>query len=277
MATPNTTQNVPVVLITGAGAGLGEAMARRFHRSGAVVVACDLIGERVEVLASELGQLAHPEVMDVTKVEDWARVIEATVAAHGRIDVLINNAGVAVAGQLEDTPVEDWQWVIDVDLKSVMLGCQAVLPTMRSQSSGHIINVGSVAGLAGMPDINAYGTAKAGVIALSEMLRAEVHAAGIHVSALCPAFVKTRLTETMRASEAHFEERVERWMERSGVSADDVAEVVYQAYKKPKFLLLTHPQTRWLWRLKRWAPELYFKMMVKNADKARSKRYSSTQ
>jgi len=261
-----------VVLITGAGAGLGESMARRFHRSGAQIVACDLHGERVEALAESLGERVEALAMDVTQQSDWAGVMAAVASDHGRVDVLINNAGVAAAGKLDDTPIEDWQWVMDIDLMGVVQGCQAVLGMMRAQQSGHIVNVASVAGLAGAPEINAYGTAKAAVIAMSEMLRAEVHADGIEVSALCPAFVKTRLTETMRAREAHYEQRVKRWMERSGVSADDVAEAVYQAILKPKFLLLTHPETRWMWRLKRFFPEFYFKMMLRGADKAKRKK-----
>jgi NADP-dependent 3-hydroxy acid dehydrogenase YdfG len=275
MVTTQSPNNSRIVVITGAGAGLGEAMARRFHRAGAQVIACDLLHDRVTALASDLGEGVDALAMDVTSSDDWKRVVQDTLHKYGQIDVLINNAGVAVAGRLEDTPIEDWHWVMDIDLNSVILGCQAVLPSMRARRSGHIINVASVAGLAGMPDINAYGTAKAGVVALSEMLRAEVHDAGIQVSALCPAFVQTRLTETMRASEDHFEERVKRWMERSGVSAQDVAEVVYQAVQKPRFLLLTHPQTKWMWRLKRWAPELYFRMVLRGAAKARQTKSKS--
>lgn len=258
-----------VVMITGAGAGLGEAMARRFHQAGAKIVACDVVADRIQALAESLGPDVMPVTMDVTSEVDWADAMHQTVERFGRVDVLINNAGVAVAGSLEDTSLDDWRWVMEIDLIGVMLGCQAVLPILREQKSGHIINVASVAGLAGAPEINAYGTAKAGVVALSEMLRAEVKLAGIEVSALCPAFVKTRLTETMRASGDHFEKRVKRWMEQSGVSADDVAEVVYQAVQKPKFMLLTHPQTKWLWRLKRWAPELYFKLLMHGAKKAK--------
>jgi len=257
-----------VVMITGAGAGLGEAMARRFHRAGAEIIACDVAEDRIQALADSLGSRVMPLVMDVTSEADWAGAIQQSIERFGRVDVLINNAGVAAAGRLEDTSLEDWRWVMEIDLFGVMLGCQAILPTFRQQGSGHIINVASMAGLAGAPEINAYGTAKAGVIAMSEMLRAEVTSAGIEVSALCPAFVKTRLTETMRANHDGYEKRVKRWMETSGVSADDVAEVVYQAVLKPKFLLLTHPQTKWLWRLKRWAPELYFKFLMRGIKKA---------
>jgi len=260
-----------IVLITGAGAGLGEAMTRRFVRSGATVVASDLFPDRVQALGAELGDRVVPMAMDVTSEKEWAAKIERVMDQFGRIDVLVNNAGVAVAGTLEDSSIDDWRWVINIDLVGVVLGCQAVLPVLRGQKSGHIINVASIAGLAGAPEINAYGTAKAGVVAMSEMLRAEVKSDGIEVSALCPAFVKTRLTETMRASEDHFEHRVKRWMERSGVSASDVAEVVYRAVERPKFLLLTHPQTKWLLRLKRWAPELYFKLMLRGLAKAKKK------
>ncbi len=261
-----------VVLITGAGAGLGESMARRFHQAGAHIIACDLHGDRVEGLAQTLGSRVSPHAMDVTQKDDWARVVSDLKDRHGHVDVLINNAGVAAAGQLDETPIEDWQWVIDIDLMGVVMGCQSVLGLMRAQRRGHIINVASVAGLASAPEINAYGTAKAAVIAMSEMLRAEVHEDGIEVSALCPAFVKTRLTETMRARDAHYEKRVNRWMERSGVSAEDVAEVVYQATLKPKFMLLTHPKTRWLWRLKRFFPELYFKLVLRGARQAKRKK-----
>lgn len=261
--------NQRIVLITGAGAGLGEAMTERFVQSGATVVACDLHHDRVDGMAKRLGDRVVPIEMDVTSEADWASLMAKVQADLGRVDVLINNAGVAAAGKLEDTPMDDWRWVMEIDLMGVVLGCQAVLPMLRQQQKGHIINVASVAGLAAAPEINAYGTAKAAVIAMSEMLRAEVKGDGIEVSALCPAFVKTRLTETMRASEDHFEHKVKRWMERSGVSAQDVAQVVYRAIEKPKFMLLTHPETKWLWRLKRWAPELYFQMVLRGAKKAR--------
>lgn len=275
MSAANVPANQRVVLITGAGAGLGEAMAHRFVKSGATVIATDRLEERVRGVAAALGTQLVPMAMEVTSSSDWQRVMEEIQRQFGRLDVVINNAGVAAAGKLEDTPIDDWRWVLDIDLIGVVLGCQAALPMLRRQGRGHIINVASVAGLAAAPQINAYGTAKAAVVAMSEMLRAEVHPNGIEVSALCPAFVETRLTETMRATEPHFEAQVKRWMARSGVSAADVAEVVYQAVEKPKFLLLTHAETKWLWRLKRWAPELYFKWVVSSAKKAEQKHLRS--
>src|SRR6056297_494596 len=144
---------------------------------------------------------------------------------------------------------------MDIDLMGVVIGCKTFAPMMRERGCGHIINVASFAGFAAAPGINAYGTAKAGVIAMSEMLRAELAETGVEVSVLCPAFVKTRLTETMRAPDEGYQRRVERWMEKSGVSAEDVAQVVMDAVDKPRFMLLTPGNTRWLHRMRRWLPE----------------------
>lgn len=251
-------------LITGAASGLGAAMARRFHAAGWEVVVADLDGDGAEAMVAELGDRATAIAMDVTRWEDWERARDQ----FGEADVLINNAGVAVGGSLEETSLEDWQWVMDIDLMGVVAGCKAFAPGMRKRGRGHIINVASFAGLAGAPQINAYGTAKAGVIAMSEMLRTELAPAGVEVSVLCPAFVRTRLTETMRAPDSSYHKRVERWMDKSGVTAEDVSETVFRAVKKPRFLLLTHADTRWLWRLKRWFPNVYFRVMMRGVRKA---------
>ncbi len=256
-----------VALITGGGSGLGEAMARRFAERGYQVVIADIDTARAQGVAEDIGPAAIAANIDVTDPEAWDKVFRLVEERFGHLDVLINNAGVAVGGTLEETSLEDWRWVIDIDLMGVMIGCKTFAPMMRERGRGHIINVASYAGFAAAPGINAYGTAKAGVIAMSEMLRAELHEAGVHVSALCPAFVTTRLTETMRAPDESYQKRVSRWMEKSGVSADDVAEVVWKAVQKPRFLLLTHRDTRWLWRFKRWAPELYFRMILREVRK----------
>jgi len=262
------------VLITGAGAGLGEAMARRFAAAGCRVLVADRDAERAASVAESLGEQAVAEVMDVTVEADWARLAERVKNEFGGLDVLINNAGVAVGGTLEETSLDDWRWVIEIDLIGVAAGCKAFAPMLRQQGRGHIINVASFAGFAAAPGINAYGTAKAGVIALSEMLRAELAGAGVEVSVLCPAFVPTRLTETMRAPDESYQRRVQKWMNTSGVSASDVAEVVYQAVERPRFLLLTHGNTRWAWRFKRWLPERYFQLLMRQVRKVEQRQRS---
>ncbi len=256
------------VLITGGGAGLGEAMARRFAGAGYKVLVADLDEERARNVADSLGAGGSYLAMNVTDQLGWQQAVERVQQDFGRLDVLVNNAGVAAGGTLEETSMEDWRWVLDIDLMGVVAGCKAFAPIMRRQGQGHIVNVASFAGFAAAPGINAYGTAKAAVIAMSEMLRAELADAGVAVSVLCPAFVKTRLTETMRAPDSSYQRRVERWMQNSGVSSEDVADVVFKAVQRPRFLLLTHSNTRWIWRLKRWFPERYFRMLMRSVRRA---------
>jgi len=258
----------PRALITGGGAGLGEAMARAFASDGFRVMVTDRDAERAQTVAESIGDGASWFAMDITDDDAWIELVAYVKKKFGGLDVLVNNAGVAVGGTLEETSLADWRWVMEIDVIGVAAGCKAFAPMMREQGSGHIINVASAAGFAAAPGINAYGTAKAAVIALSEMLRAELESCNVKVSVLCPAFVKTRLTESMRAPDSSYQKRVERWMQNSGVSPQDVAAAVLDAVKRPKFMLLTHKETRWAWRMKRWFPERYYRTMIAQVRKA---------
>jgi NADP-dependent 3-hydroxy acid dehydrogenase YdfG len=261
-------QQTPVAVITGAGSGLGEAMAKRFAAAGWRVVVTDQHLDRAETVTAGLAGTEHSaRALDVTDSSQWEALVDFVDGEYGRIDLLVNNAGVATGGMLGDTPLEDWQWVLEINLMGVVRGCHHFVGRFREQGFGHIVNVASWAGLAAAPGIASYGTAKAAVVALSEMLRAEMQPYGVEVSVLCPAFVKTGLTETMRAPDESYPQRVQRWMEHSGVSAEDVAETVYQTTQKPRFLLLTHPETRWQYRIKRLFPSLYFRMLMRTMRK----------
>jgi len=160
----------------------------------------------------------------------------------------------------------DWTWLLDIDLMGVVRGCHQFAALMKKQKAGHIVNISSFAGLAGLPYVAAYGVAKAGVVALSEALRAEMYPYGVGVTVACPAFVKTGLLESFRSSRPDTHAKVSHWMETSGVSAEQVAEEIAKAVRKNKFLLLTHTQTRAAWRLKRWFPERYYKMLAKRSS-----------
>lgn len=261
-------EQTPVAVISGAGSGLGAAMAKRFADAGWRVVVTDQHLDRAKAVVSSLAGADHAaRALDVTDSAQWEMLTEFIDERYGRVDALVNNAGVATGGMLGDTPLEDWQWVMDINVMGVVRGCHHFVGRFRKQGFGHIVNVASWAGLAAAPGIASYGTAKAAVVALSEMLRAEMQPYGVEVSVLCPAFVKTGLTETMRAPDDSYAQRVQRWMEHSGVSAEDVAETVYRATQKPQFLLLTHPETRWQYRIKRWFPSLYFRMLMRTMRK----------
>lgn len=267
--------NMPyqTVLISGAGSGFGREMAKVYAARGWQVGVTDIDAARAdETLAligdEEKGHFAAQ--LDVQNDNDWAAVEQKVKTTWPGLGVLINNAGVAAGGSLEETPLADWQWILDIDLMGVVKACHRFVPLFRSQQGGHIVNIASFAGLAGAPQIAAYGVAKAGVVALSEMLRAELHGAKVGVSVVCPSFVKTNLLDTFRSPVEGHQSKVQRWMDKSSVSAEDVAEQIFQAVIKREFLVLTHKETRWLWRLKRWLPELYFRMLLRSTRGRRS-------
>jgi NAD(P)-dependent dehydrogenase (short-subunit alcohol dehydrogenase family) len=268
----------PKVAITGAGSGLGAAMARRFAAAGYDVAVTDINAQRASDVFDELSRSGFNgfcEVLDTTSEADWTRFHQRVMQQWGGLDVLVNNAGVAAAGCCEETSMQDWQWVMDVDLMGVVRGCHEFLPLFRQQDknarSAYIINVASFAGMSSMPGLCAYGTAKAAVIALSEHLRTELADTGIGVSVICPAFVKTNLMDDFRSPDPSQRDKVARWMENSGVSAEDVANAVIEAIGKRRFMVLTHGQTRWAYYLKRFWPERYFRQMSKMGTQLRKK------
>ncbi len=257
------------IAITGAGSGFGAALAHHYALEGWKVAVTDINEERALRTLSELEQYGGDHfsmLLDITKADHWQQLEEAVTHQWGGLEVLVNNAGVAAAGNVEDTSIEDWDWILDIDLMGVVRGCHQFAGMMKRQKSGHIVNVSSFAGLAGLPFIAAYGVAKAAVVALSEALRAEMHPYGVGVTVACPAFVKTGLLDTFRSNKADTKAKVTNWMETSAVSAEQVARDIAIAVKRNQFMLLTHAQTRTAWRMKRWLPQRYFKMIAKRTS-----------
>jgi NADP-dependent 3-hydroxy acid dehydrogenase YdfG len=257
------------IAITGAGSGFGAALAHRYAAEGWNVAVTDIDEQRARQTLFEIEKFGGDSfclLLDITRTDHWQTLHEMVQERWGGLEVLVNNAGVAAAGNVEDTSMEDWQWVLDIDLMGVVRGCHQFAGLMKQQKAGHIVNISSFAGLAALPSITAYGVAKAGVVALSEALRAEMYPHGVGVTVACPAFVKTGLLDTFRSSKPETRTKVTTWMETSGVSAEQVAGEIANAVRKNKFLLLTHAQTRTAWRLKRWLPERYFKMLAKRSS-----------
>lgn len=171
-----------VAIVTGAAQGLGAAIVAAFTAAGAIVVATDR--ERA------------PTTLDVTREDDWARVVAETVAAHGRIDLLVNNAGVIARDRLVDTSLETWRRVLDTNLTGAFLGLRTVLPHM--QPGGAVVNVGSTAGLIAH-DSAAYTASKWGLRGLTQAAALEASARGIRVNAVHPATIATPLTHAAPA------------------------------------------------------------------------------
>jgi NAD(P)-dependent dehydrogenase (short-subunit alcohol dehydrogenase family) len=257
------------IAITGAGSGFGAALAHKYASDGWNVAVTDIDEQRARQTLFEFEKFGGDSFfmqLDITRSDQWQQLHDTVLERWGGLEVLVNNAGVAAAGNVEDTSMEDWQWILDIDLMGVVRGCHQFAGLMKRQKTGHIVNISSFAALAGLPHITAYGVAKAGVVALSEALRVEMYPHGVGITVACPAFVKTGLLDTFRSNKPETRAKVTNWMETSGVSAEQVAEEIATAVRKNKFLLLTHAQTRTAWRLKRWLPERYFRMLTKRSS-----------
>ncbi|GAA1830737.1 glucose 1-dehydrogenase [Agromyces salentinus] len=183
-----------VALVTGGARGLGAAYARALHAAGARVVVADLLDDEGRDLATELGDRARFVRLDVTDEASWAAAVEATLESFGAIDVLVNNAGIANAAPIEHLTLAKWDAVIAVNLTGVFLGCRAVVPAMKAQGSGSIINISSVEGMRGSPGLHGYTASKFGVRGLSQSLAVELGQFGIRVNSVHPGLILTDMT-----------------------------------------------------------------------------------
>jgi NADP-dependent 3-hydroxy acid dehydrogenase YdfG len=224
-----------VIVITGASSGLGEAAARHLAEEGARVVLAARRTERLEALADEItesGGEALPVTTDVTERKQVQALVDAAVEKFGRIDVMLNNAGIMPASRLDRLKVDEWDQMIDVNLKGVLYGIAAALPYMREQSSGHIINVASDAGHKVHPTEAVYAATKHAVRALSEGLRQEVKPYGLRTTIISPGAVESELPETVTDEEVA--EEVQEVYEEHAISADSFARAVAFAIEQPE-------------------------------------------
>lgn len=249
------------VLITGAGSGLGRALALRHAAAGDRVACVDLDPARAEASRAALSGSGHLAVeADVSSDASMDRLRDRILAEYGGVDVLYNNAGIASGGAMVGTSMDEWRKLLEVNLLGVVRGCLAFLPGMLERRAGHVINTASFAGLAGAPNIMSYGVSKAGVVALSEQLRAEVVDAGVKVSVICPAFFRTNLLESWQG-DPRMKKFGEKMMDHSVDSLDSVADAVFAAQQRGEFLILPTRREPMRWRVKRWFPEYYFRKL----------------
>lgn len=260
------------VLITGAGSGLGLALALRHARVGDRVACVDRDAARAENACRSLPGAGHGAfTADVASDASMDALRDAVIAQWGGVDVLYNNAGIASGGAMAVTCMDEWRRLIEINLFGVVRGCLAFLPGMLACGRGQIVNTASFAGLAGAPNIMSYGVSKAGVVALSEQLRAEVEDQGIKVSVICPAFFRTNLLESWQG-DPRMKKFGEKMMDSSVDSLDGVADAVFAAAQRGDFLILPTRREPMYWRIKRWLPEFYFRRLrVRSGPAKRNK------
>lgn len=230
----NTNIEGKVVVITGASSGLGEAAARLLAAQGASVVLGARRVDRLQSLADELnggGGKALAMTTDVTDHQQVKALVDAAVQTYGRVDVMINNAGLMPRALLERLTIDDWDRTIDVNIKGVLYGIAAVLPYMKDQQSGHIINVSSVAGHKVGPETAVYSATKHAVRVISEGLRQEVKPYNIRTTVISPGAVATELPSSITVPD--IAERIQQFYDEYAIPADSFARAVVYAMSQP--------------------------------------------
>jgi NADP-dependent 3-hydroxy acid dehydrogenase YdfG len=223
-----------VVVITGASSGLGEATARHLAERGATVALGARRRDRISALADELttkGYKARAVQTDVTDKQQVKNLVDTAVQEFGRIDVMLNNAGLMPLAPLERLKVDEWDRMIDVNIKGVLYGIAAALPHMKAQKSGHIINVSSVYGHVVDPGATVYCATKFAVRALSEGLRQEVKPYNIRTTIISPGAVSTELLEHI--SERDIQAGTKEFVSKIAVGADTFVRTVAFAVNEP--------------------------------------------
>lgn len=219
-----------VALVTGAARGVGETIATTLIREGASVVLTDVRAEQGRQAAKTLGPRATFAELDVTKEADWARVVDETLRAHGRIDVLVHNAGILHMGTLESTPPDVFRRVLEVNTVGPYLGTRAVLAAMKAQRSGAIVYVSSIDGLVGMNGVTAYAASKFGVRGFAKSVALELGRSGIRANSVCPAGGNTEMYGPWFEKMAAFTDQTKAYTDNRGipgvVSFSAIAEAV---------------------------------------------------
>jgi NADP-dependent 3-hydroxy acid dehydrogenase YdfG len=242
--------------VTGAASGLGRALCRRLAGDGWKIAMCDTNTERLAEAAKEvqgLGGDVFTYVLDVTDRATYRDVIAKFLDVAGGVDLVFNNAGVAGGGALGEYTLEDWDWLIQINLMGVVNGCHLFTPILKEQRSGHVINTASAAALLPVPRMSAYCCAKTAVKMLSEIMHNEMLEFGVGVTVLMPEFFQTNLWENTRGENA---KEAKALITKSKYTADDVAAYALDCVAAGDLWVTFPKHVRVLWWIKRLSPAL---------------------
>jgi NAD(P)-dependent dehydrogenase (short-subunit alcohol dehydrogenase family) len=269
-----------IAIITGAASGIGRALAGALVTRGDTVVVADIDGEGAERAAGELARrgpgTATSAVVDVRDAGTVRALVDQVRDQHGRLDVMVNNAGIGVGGDAGELTLAHWERVIDVNLRGVVHGVQAAYPVMITQRSGHIVNTASLAGLVPAPLLTPYAMTKHAVVGLSLSLRAEAAAHGVRVTAVCPGVVDTPILDTAgqddlpaTALSGHVREFF-RHVQPRFYAADQLAQDITRGIDRNAALVIAPASARAAWYLWRYAPGAVNRMNARQLARIRA-------
>jgi NAD(P)-dependent dehydrogenase (short-subunit alcohol dehydrogenase family) len=264
------------ILVTGAASGLGRALALAWARRGARIAVADVnaaAGAKTVDLCRRAGATDAAFLqLDVTREADFLDAAQWIDTRWGGIDIVVNNAGVAGGGSFEGISEADWHWLLDINLLGVVRGCRVFTPVFRRQGSGQFVNIASMAGLLNPPAMASYNVAKAGVVALSETLAAELAPLGIRTLLVCPSYFQTNLGSSLRTHDPAMRAALPKLLAGSELGADDIAAGILAAVDHGDTMYLPHPQARTAWDVKRTDPARHLAEMRAYAEKLAGRR-----
>lgn len=252
-----------VVVVTGAGSGIGRATALAFAKQGKRVAICDVDEARLGSLAGELGDRVllsrKVDVADRAQMAAFAEEVHQHVPA---VDVIVNNAGVAVGGTFLEISLDDWDWIIGINLKGVVHGCHFFVPKMVERKRGQVINISSILGIYPAPTVTAYVATKFAVLGMSQSLRAELAQHHVGVTAICPGMINTQIVADGRVRGAVGErrEKVKATFRKSGASPDVVAAAILDAVRTNPAVRTVGKDAAVIHTLTRFAPRFSMKL-----------------
>jgi NAD(P)-dependent dehydrogenase (short-subunit alcohol dehydrogenase family) len=261
-----------VSIVTGAGSGIGRALSEDLARRGATVILVDIDAPLLEDVAASIantGYQAEANSLDVSNFDEVQKLVEQTLSKYGRLDLIFNNAGIAVGGEVRDCSIDDWRDVIHVNLYGVVNGVAAAYPVMVNQGFGHIVNTASIEGLVPFPGTVSYVASKYGVVGLSNALRIEGADLGVNVSVVCPGYIKTPIFQTCKMINLDREKALASLPDRLGITPEKCASIILRGVERNQAIIVVTWFAKLLWLLQRISPNFMLWFMRRDLKKSR--------
>lgn len=254
-----------IAVVTGAGSGIGRATAIALAREGCDLALVDLDSQRLDEVSErvgEYGRSASTHIVDVSVRSEMERLVQEVIDFHQRVNIVVNNAGVVTLGKFVNQPIENIEWVVNVNIWGVIHGCHLFLPHLLATKDGHIVNVSSATGLLAPPLRSTYTLTKHAVRGLSESLRQELRSEGVGVTCVYPLIISTNIASATRTSDKRLPENASKPSLIKAETPESVAEAIVQGIKKNKARVLVGRGMGFLDFCKRMAPALFDRVVA---------------